>query len=119
MKRVVYHYVEMRTILVPDEVCTDSYDEMISDIQEKVHSLFTGKEDLDTYLDGRNLKVEKADTRDWEIVSVEPVEEETAIEKARQMKDEILNRGGTLVDKQTVFQIIALYEKAYEEDAGD
>ena len=70
MKRVTYHWTEMRVLEVPDECPTDGVDEMLEWLSKQ--------EPCDTPYghDPENFCVKK-DSRDFEIVDVE--EDETKI----------------------------------------
>jgi predicted DNA-binding transcriptional regulator AlpA len=64
-KKVIYHFVEMRTISVPSKCPTGSFNEMIAWLQDNINDSFTGRE-----MPAQNSIVEKAATRDWEIVDI-------------------------------------------------
>lgn len=90
MKCVKYSWIEHRVITVLDEINTDSYDEMISDIQDKICQGFMGYEDRNDDLNLLSLKVEGDYTSKHKINSIEKVPKETAIEKARRLKDKLI-----------------------------
>lgn len=58
MKRIVYHYVVMRTLEVPDECPSDNIGNMLEWIGQH----------RDDFMENHTTK---EDTRDWEIVDVE------------------------------------------------
>jgi len=63
MKAVTYHYVKMRTIVVPDNCPTDSFSDMQFWLQKQdIHSV---------------ENILKTEVRDTEIVDVEPYEDES------------------------------------------
>ena len=120
MKRVTYQWTEIRTILVPDEVYTQSYAEMIRDIHDKVTGKFSGSQRVGKYMDilpTKNgcIEVKKSDTKEWKILSVDPVEVEKPIDKARRLRIEYDDQF-TCINVNDIFDA---YEQAYKEDAGE
>lgn len=121
MKRVEYQRTEMRTILIPDKICTHNWDEMVMDIRDKVGCNFTGNESSRVISGKININIEKVDTGNWKIISVDPVPEEKAIEKAKRLRkeydDECSCLGGRHYATINVDEIFDAYEKAYKEEA--